>query len=166
MNILPVSQRITFEYRGKCYTSFGRIDRNEITKDRILYSENGGNIPSQYSQCLFAAKFPDGESPYVFLHDGRPVIFLFGWIYSYRPALPIPPPGLNQMQTVCTEYSGNSIGVEYFIRLQSNDTPPQEWCSYEYTVPLGAVFTAVAPTVEDCRMFRDLWLTELTAGKQ
>lgn len=77
------------------------------------------------------------------------------------PVPPVPPPGLLNMQPTATEYESTAAGTEYLIRLQTDDTPPQEWCRYEFTEPGGRRFLVTAPTVEDCRIFRNLWLNEL-----
>lgn len=166
MKILPVSQRKAFDCNGKRYVPFGQIYPQELTPRRIRTPDKGGRTPLAYPQSLFFALFPDNiGAPLVFLDGDCPVVFLAGMVYDYIPAKPLPPLGLLRMQPTETEYEATEAGTEYLIRLQSDDTPPQAWCRYEFIEPGERRFLVTAPTVDDCRIYRDLWLREQAISK-
>ena len=146
MKILPTSQRKTFDYRGKIYTAFGKFDAGEQPLRRVSSRHAAENTPAGYDWLElhdFAGNL--GITADVYLYDGRPVTPVEGEISDYRPVPHVPPPGLLNMQPTATEYESTAAGTEYLIRLQTDDTPPQEWCRYEFTEPGGRRFLVTAP---------------------
>ncbi len=72
------------------------------------------------------------------------------------------------METNSINHNGCSVceaGQENFTTFHPTHHPKQTFYQYDYRHTDGELYSTVAPTLEECRIRRDEWITKKSEGK-